>query len=439
MERRLGVTSCTALVVANCVGAGVFTTSGFALEALGRPAWVLAAWVAGGAIALCGALSYLALARRYPISGGEYTFLSRMVHPLAGFLSGWVSLLAGFTAPIAAAALGLAAYVEGVLPFAVHARGSATAAIAAATLLHGFRIDWGVRAQNAAVGAMLIAIAGFLVVGAWAGLTGDIATGPAPAAAFDPGAFGVTLVWIGFAYSGWNAVVYVAGEVRDPDRTLPRAVWAGTLAVIAIYLLLNALFLYGAPYDAVAGRADVGTAAAAALGGADLRRVLAAIVALALFTSVSSMVLAGPRVYARMAADGLFPGWLRGGRDAPVAAVLLQGGLAIAVVWTRDLAELLGYIGFVLGLSAAATVTAGLVLRLREGRAAAGVIGGVVVPALFVAATLASAGFLVVRAPVDAAIGAATVLLGLPVYWLHARRLPGGGAAGEAERDVPEA
>jgi len=162
MERRLGVTSCTALVVANCVGAGVFTTSGFALEALGRPAWVLAAWVAGGAIALCGALSYLALARRYPISGGEYTFLSRMVHPLAGFLSGWVSLLAGFTAPIAAAALGLAAYVEGVLPFAVHARGSATAATAAATLLHGFRIDWGVRAQNAAVGAMLIAIAGFL-------------------------------------------------------------------------------------------------------------------------------------------------------------------------------------------------------------------------------------------------------------------------------------
>src|SRR5919198_146820 len=252
-ERRIGLGSAAILVVANMIGAGVFTTSGLALADLGRREPVLLAWGLGGLLAMCGTLSYGALARRMPESGGEYMFLSRTVHPLAGFLAGWVSLLAGFTAPIAASAIGLQAY-----------------------LADSF------------------------------GVTDD----PTP---LRLSAFAVTLVWISFAYSGWNAAVYVAGEVRDPERNLHRALWLGTALVTVIYLALNAVFLYAADAAKLAGKIEVGAIAAEALGGPGLRRVVSALVALALFTSISSMVMAGARGDGRPGGEGLPPRLFAGG------------------------------------------------------------------------------------------------------------------------------
>ena len=166
MRRRLGLTSAAALVVANMIGAGVFTTSGFALADLGRPETVLLAWGVGGLMALCGALSYGALARRIPESGGEYTFLSKTVHPLAGFLAGWVSLLVGFTAPIAAAALGLQAYLADSFGLAGRPEWIGTTAILIAGLMHGLQLRTGVVLQNTAVGLKLAVIGGFVLLGA---------------------------------------------------------------------------------------------------------------------------------------------------------------------------------------------------------------------------------------------------------------------------------
>ena len=213
-RRRLGLGSAAALVVANMIGTGVFTTSGFALADLGRPGPVLLAWAVGGALALCGALSYGALARRIPESGGEYTFLARTVHPLAGFLAGWISLLAGFTAPIAAAALGFSAYLtvdEPLRPWI------GSAAIATAALLHGLHLSGGVVVQNLAVGLKLTIITAFAVWG-FTQLPQSPAPAPTTSAPFELGAFAVTLIWISFSYSGWNAVVYVAGESPRPRR-----------------------------------------------------------------------------------------------------------------------------------------------------------------------------------------------------------------------------
>ena len=167
MTRRLGLVSAAALVVANMVGTGVFTTSGFALADLGRPERVLLAWLVGGVLAMCGALSYGALARRIPESGGEYTFLSETVHPLAGFLAGWVSLLAGFTAPIAAAALALQAYVGDPFGPEVRPEWLGTGTILAAGLMHGLRLREGVLLQNTAVALKLVLIAGFVALGGW--------------------------------------------------------------------------------------------------------------------------------------------------------------------------------------------------------------------------------------------------------------------------------
>ena len=419
-RRRIGLPSAVALVVANMVGAGVFTTSGFSLAALGRPEPVLLAWVVGGVLAMCGALSYGAFARYLPESGGEYTFLARTIHPAAGFLAGWVSLLAGFTAPIAASALALEAYAGAVVP-AMHSKWTGTGAIVLAGLMHGLRLRTGVVVQNLAVLLKMSAIAALVAVGAIViparGGLSVAALGP-----IDVSAFAVTLVWISFAYSGWNAAVYVAGEIHAPERNLARSLVVATGVVTIAYLLLNAVFLYAAPGEALAGRAEVGAIAAEALGGPSLRNAVSLLVALSLFTSISSMVMIGPRVYARMAEDGLFPAFLRRGDDVPTAAIALQVGFAVLLVWLSELAELLGYMGFTLGLSAAATVAALIVVRRRERPGRVPIPGYPWVPGLFMTFTVTAAAFMVLRRPIEAGVGFATMATGIPAYLLmHAR------------------
>ncbi len=418
-RRRLGVGSAGALVVANMIGVGVFTTSGFALADLHRPGLVMAAWCVGGLLAMCGALSYGALARQIPVSGGEYTLLSRTLHPLAGFLAGWVSLLAGFTAPIAAAGLGLQAYLAESFGLASRPEWIGTVAILLAGLMHGLRLREGVVLQNLAVGLKLVAIAVFVGLGViW---MPDVSGSEVPASAVEISAFAVTLVWISFSYSGWNAAVYVAGEVRDPDRNLHRSLVLATGLVTILYLGLNAVFLYSAPVSELAGKAEVGAIAAEAIGGPGLRRAISVLVALALFTSISSMIMAGPRVYAQMAEDGLFPRLFRGGSEVPGAAVALQVGLAIVVLWSSGLVQLLGYIGFTLGLSAAATVIGLFVLRRRLGPDRVPIPGYPWIPGVFVVATLSIAAFMLYREPAQAGLGILTVGAGLPLYWLLRR------------------
>ncbi len=404
------------------IGAGVFTTSGFALADLGSREFVLLAWLVGGCIALCGALSYGALGRRFPESGGEYLFLSRMMHPLAGFLAGWVSLLAGFTAPIAAAALGLQAYVGYSIDLDIRPEWIGTGAIALAGLIHGLRFREGVWLQNAAVVLKLILIFGFVAFG-MSSLPEHEAKAE-ESVEFVWGAFAVTLVWISFSYSGWNAAVYIAGEIRDPERNLRRSLLLGASVVMFIYLALNIVFLYSVPIDELAGRAEVGAIAAQALGGDRLTQAVSLTVALALFTSIWSMVMTGPRVYAKMAEDGLFPPFLRADNETPTAAITLQAVAAIVVVWLSGLAELFSYIGFTLGVSAAVTVSALIYLRLREGAERVHVPGFPLVPIVFVVATLWSAGFMVLREPTQASLGLVTALLGVPVYfWLRRRNV----------------
>jgi APA family basic amino acid/polyamine antiporter len=407
--RRIGLASATFLVVASMIGAGVFTSSGFALADLGTPERVLVAWALGGIVALCGALSYGALARALPESGGEYTFLARTLHPRAGFLAGWISLWAGFTAPIAVAALALQAYLGQSVAISADPRWMGSGAIALAACLHGVRLSPGLVAQNAVVVLKLALIGVFLVLGATALPERPPATAAAP---FEVGPFAVSLVWISLSYSGWNAAVYVGGEVRDPERNLPRALLLGTLLVTVLYLALNAVFLYSTAPAELADQEAVGAIAAEALGGPGLRRVLTATVALALYTSVSSMVMAGPRVYARMAADGVFPRFFAAEGEVPRRSILLQAGLAMAAVWIAPLKDLMSYAGFTLGLCACAAVVGLFALRRRAGAARVPIPGFPLVPALYLGATLYASWYFAARVPRHALLGAATVGLG---------------------------
>ncbi|NNL84880.1 MAG: APC family permease [Myxococcales bacterium] len=274
--------------------------------------------------------------------------------------------------------------------------------------------------QNLAVLVKLAAILAFI---GWAALVSATTNGGAPLSPSEVapslGAFGVSLVWISFAYSGWNGAVYLAGEIREPARNIPRALWMTTLGVTLLYLMLNAVFLFAAPLQAIVGQPDIAAIAAEHLGGPNFARAVSLLVALALATSISAMMMAGPRVYAQMARDGLFPTWLVRGADAPTAAVALQTGLALLVFWVSDLVALLGYLGFTLSLSAALTVFAAARLRRREGAARVPIPGYPWTPAAFVLFTVAAAGFLVAREPVQSLVGGATALLGLAMYFVR--------------------
>jgi APA family basic amino acid/polyamine antiporter len=361
-------------------------------------------------------------AARIPGNGGEYLFLSRAVHPLVGFLAGWISLLAGFTAPIAVAAHGLEAYAQGAFGLDLPAGLLGAGAIILAGITHGIARAPGLRIQDAAVAVKLTAIIAFIVVGAvvLAGAdTPDSATlqsGPVSISAF-----AVTLVWISFAYSGWNAAVYISGELEDPSRTLPRAMIVATLGVSAIYIALNAVFLFSAPVEALAGKAEIGAIAAEALGGWWARGALSGVVALGLLTSISAMVMVGPRVYAQMAEDGVFPRILGAEGEAPHRAIALQVGLALVAFFISDLRDLLLYVGFLLGISAAATVACLFLPIGRVDGRISSVPGAPWVPILFIVATLGSAGFLVLRQPAQAAAGLATLGFGVALYRLSRR------------------
>ena len=274
---RFGLLTLVGLVVANMIGAGVFTTSGFALADLGTPDRVMLAWLTGGLLAVCGALSYGALVRRMTESGGEYLFLSRAIHPAAGFVAGWVSLLAGFTGAIALAATALEAYLlpAGTRPGWIPEDAVALTVVFAAGALHVGKVGVGAGVQNALVIVKLIMI-GAITVYAWSKLsTGavpagtSLAIGDGAVSVFEWSAFAVSLMWISLSYSGFNAAVYIAGEARDAKRQVPRALILGTVVVTVVYLALNALFVYGAPSSAIAGHEDVAARALTPLTGAN--------------------------------------------------------------------------------------------------------------------------------------------------------------------------
>ena len=226
-EKTLGFTSLVCLIIANMIGAGVFTTSGFALSDLGSADRVMAAWVVGGIIALCGALSYAGLVRHMTESGGEYLFLSRLIHPLAGFITGWVSLLAGFTGAIAFAARAFETYAFPTRPDWLPNGVAAAGMVLVAALLHGVKVQVGALAQNIVVFLKVVLLIAFLAIAATVAMSQGIAPAPPPEMPFSIAAFAGSLVWISLSYSGFNAAVYVAGEAKDAQRNAPRALWVG--------------------------------------------------------------------------------------------------------------------------------------------------------------------------------------------------------------------
>lgn len=415
--KSIGYYTALAIVVANMIGTGVFTTLGLQASELGTSFALLTLWVVGGAIALCGALSYAELAAALPRSGGEYHFLTRIYHPALGGMAGWVSMVVGFAAPVALAAMALGRYAATLAP--VPPSLTASISILAVTGFHAVKVQLGTRFQVVTTALKLVLIAVFCAAGLLAEPVAGfriVPPGPAAVEVFSSG-FALSLIYVSYAYSGWNAATYVASEVYEPQRVLPRVLLHGTVLVTLLYVLLNLVFLRTIPMAQLAGTVEVGALSAFHVFGPRGGAIMGAMLCLLLISTISAMVLAGPRVVQVMGEDlpALRALSARTRDGAPYRAILLQQALALGFVLTGSFEGVLSYAGFTLNLFTLLTVVGVFVLR----RTAPGlprpyrVWGYPFTPGAFVTISLVTLGAVALERPLAAFAGIGTVLVAL--------------------------
>ncbi|MFM2142562.1 MAG: hypothetical protein RLZZ476_1106 [Verrucomicrobiota bacterium] len=366
---RLSLTTATAVVVANMVGTGVFTSLGFQVGGLPSGFAVIMLWLVGGVCAFCGAMCYGELAAAVPRSGGEYHFLGRVFHPLAGFLAGWLSVTVGFAAPIALAAMAFGKYLGGVFPGAPAEAGSILMVVLV-TLVHLRGVKTAAFFQNGATWLKIGLIVVFIAAGLFFGEGQNISFWP-QSGDFDllkSRPFAVSLVYVMYSYAGWNAATYIVGEIRDPQRTVPRAIATGTVLVTGLYLLLNAVFLRVTPMAELDGKLDVGHAAADHIFGLTGGKIMSGLICLGLVSCVSAMTWLGPRVLATMGQDTRALAYFARStaEGVPLRGLIAQLVVVIALILTSTFDKVLTCVQFGLQLASFATVLGLIVLRVRE-------------------------------------------------------------------------
>ena len=436
---RFGLATATFVVVSSMIGTGVLTTSGFTVYFVGSNQLMLALWVVGGVLALCGALTLCELSAALPRSGGDYVFLYEAYGPLAAFLTGWVSFLIGFGGPIAASAYAAAKYLLAPLRLgdasaAVAQPAVASVAIIALGVVHCLGRGSTIRAQ-AGMTSLKIGILAVLAVaglaagwGRWENLADRPPLTPSLLVTM-----GSSLIYISYAYTGWNAASYLAGEVDRPQERMPRAILLGTGLVLALYLALNvayALALSAADVRTFVGGpenvnaiAPVAQIAADRLYGHRVADPLSVAIGLTLLASVSAYILTGPRVAYAMARAGQFPeiaGRLSA-RGTPVIATVLQIAWALVLLWTASFERILLYSGVGLAIFSMLTVAAVYVLRRRRPDLPRPFLtpGYPLVPAVYLVGTGLLTAAVFYERPVISSISLLSIAVGVPVYYLR--------------------
>lgn len=424
-------TTITAVVIANMVGTGVFTSLGFQLLGIRSGFALLMLWAVGGLVALCGAMTYAELGAAMPRSGGEYNFLTRIYHPAIGFVSGWVSATVGFAGPTALAAMTFAAYATSVLPGEqepVALKALACSLIALLTLVHGSTRRKSGGLQVVFTVMKVVVIVAFCVGALWwvevaqpvrfAPVSGDLKL-------LSSGAFAVSLIYVSYAYTGWNAATYLSGELENPQRTLPWILGCATLLVMFLYLALNFVFLRVAPMDAMSGQVEVGYIAADAAFGPAGGRFAGLVLSLLLISTVSAMTVAGPRVLQVIGQDiGALRFLARTNRDdVPATAILVQSSLAILFILTSSFESVLIFAGFILALNSFATVLGVFVLRWRQPDLVRPyrTFAYPLTPLIYLAVTGWTLIFVLLDKPTESLLGLGVIGVGLAVYALVPR------------------
>lgn len=426
---RPGVTllTATAVVVANMIGTGVFTSLGFQVGDLPSGFTIVCLWAIGGLCAFCGALAYGELAAALPRSGGEYHFLSKIYHPAAGFVAGWISATVGFAAPIALAAMAFGKYYSGIFP------GTSQVALSigvsmAVMIVHLFGVQVAAKFQNLATWAKVTLILVFIGAGMLlpAGQPISFLPTEGDGKLISSEAFAVSLVYVMYAYAGWNAATYITGEIRNPARNVPMAIAFGTGLVTLLYVLLNGVFLHAAPMSELAGKLEVGHVAADHIFGKAGGNLMSGLICLGLVSSISAMTWVGPRVTMTMGQDLelLKPFAKKSRREVPVVALLFQSVIVVTLLLTSSFDWVLKYVQFSIQLCSFATVAGMMLLRFTRPDMPRPVRcwGYPVTPLIFLGISLWMLIFILKNNPTASLLGMATMLLGLVIYAVSPKR-----------------
>lgn len=429
-KRKIDFWGATSMVVANMVGTGVFTSLGYQLFDIQSGFAIIMIWVVGGILALLGAFSYAEIASRLPEDGGEFHFLSKIYHPAIGYMAGFVSSTVGFAAPVAGAALALGAYVNGVWG-GLNERYIALSVVVVISMIHLYSMKLGLIFQKVSTLAKVIIILLFILTG--------LAISPnaisfAPTAhsyteIFKDGylapAFAISLIFVSFAYSGWNASAYIAGSIEKPEKNLSRSILLGTSVVIVLYVLLNAVFLMSSPIPSLVGNKEVGLIAAKSLLGLSVGNLMGGIISLLLVSTISSMIFTGPRVMKSMFQEikSLKILGVTSSDGTPRNAIVVQCILSLIFLYTLNFESLIYYTSFTLSMFTLLTVFGLFVLRIKQGKPEGYKAWGYPIsPLLFVIMTSGVAYYFIKDKPLESMLGLSTAILGLVFYFIFAKK-----------------
>ena len=412
-----------AIVVSNMIGTGVYTSLGLQAAGVHSVLALIFIWITGGLVALCGALTYGELAARIPKSGGEYVFLSKIFHPAFGFLSGFISMTIGFAAPMAISAIALGTYAGNLIPLSPMV--IAISVIIILTILNSSSFRTGANFNFVATSINVVLILTLCVVGFIKGHHSGFSFTFHQSdfkQILNP-AFAISLVYVSFAYSGWNSAAYITHQVKDPVKNLPLILITGTLIVMTLYTLLNFVFLYTVPLSELEGKVDIAFIAAQNIFGQSGGRFVAVLISIGLIASLNSLLILGPRVTQAIANDYRLLRFLglENKNGSPFYSTILLTVVALALIWTSTFEQIMTLIGFTLSLFTIMSVTGVFVLRYkmkRNGEDFYHTFGYPFVPVFFVLVEGCMMVYVFFNRPVQSLIGIGITLAGLIVYFL---------------------
>jgi len=419
---KIGFYTAISLVIANMIGTGVFTSLGFQLFDIHSVFSILVLWLLGGIISFCGALVYGELGVAIPRSGGEYVYLSKLIHPSVGFMSGWVSSTVGFAAPVALASMALGTYVNKIIP-TINITVCALTVVAVITLVHGMHLKVGSGVQKTLTVLKVAVIVCFIVAGLIHTPSHEISFLPQSTSMseiFSAG-FWVSLVYVLYAYSGWNAASYLAGDMQNPQKNLPKALLLGTFIVTVIYVLLNFVFLYSAPMSELTGVLEIGHVSAAHIFGEYFGKMMSLIIAFLLLSSISAMIMAGPHIIKSMGEDLPMLHVLAKTNKyyVPYMAVITQSAITVLLIFTAQFEAVLTFVGFSLSIFTFLTVSSVFILRKRKiENTGYKTWGYQVTPLIFLALNGYTIYKVLEMKPTESLLGLLNVAIGGSVYFI---------------------
>ncbi len=426
LQRKISFTTATSIVIANMIGAGIFTTSGIMASNLPSSGWVILCWLFGGILSITGALSYSELSTRMPADGGEYIYLRILYHPIAGFLTGWTSFIVGFSVPVAASAIGFSSYLLGGFDSELIIKLSAVTIIIVFTVIHYMGIRFGSKVQNGLTLLKIILVLGLAFAGLFFG-NGDLSyiqfsfNG-----SFEGIAIGTAMMLTMFSYSGWNASSYIAGEIENPRKNLPASLLTGTIVVMLIYLGLNFFMFYAVPFEELKGIVTVTETASIYSFGQWMGEAFGILISLALLSSLSAYIIIGPRVYYAMSKEGhffKFASSVHPKYKVPGKSIIIQGTIAVLMIAIGSFEQLLVYLGFALSIFPLLAVAGIFIARKRRigEESAVKVWGYPFVPVFFLVCSFLLMIVAFINRPFESSLAITTVLLGIPCYYLWIR------------------